>query len=194
MRRPFTLILISILLLAPIAPLNAGDTLLAKDGQSAYVIYHAKDAPTSVKEGARELQLVLEIATQAQLPIVQEPAKFMIVLGDTPETSRSGIDIAKLPDEGFEIKTQGTQVFIAGRDTKDGVVNAAGGVTDGTYYGVMEFLERCVGVRWLMPGEWGEDVPSRSTLTVPEIALLDHPDFPEPPPSQSLRRVGSQWE
>ena len=193
MRHPFALILISILLLAPLAALNAGDTLLAKDGQSAYVIYHARDAPTSVKEGAGELQRVLEIATQAQLTIVQEPAEFMIVLGDTPETSRAGIDITKLPDEGFEIKTQGKQVFIAGRDTKDGVVNAAGGVTDGTYNGVMEFLERYVGVRWLMPGEWGEDVPSRSTVTLPEIALLDQPDFPSRSMTMSFGAISNKW-
>jgi|UniRef100_UPI0037831C5A hypothetical protein len=187
------LTLITVLLLAPLTALNAGDTLLVKDGRSAYVIYHAKDAPASVKEGARELQRVLEIATQAQLPIVQEPSEFMIVLGDAPETSRAGIDIVRLADEGFEIKTQGKQVFIAGRDTKDGVVNAAGGVTDGTYYGVMEFLERYVGVHWLMPGEWGEDVPSRSTLTLPEIAMLDQPDFPSRSMTMRFGVISNKW-
>ena len=181
------------LLLNLVTALNAADVFLVKDGQSAYVIYHATDAPASVREGARELQRVLEIATKTQLPIVREPAEFMIVLGETPETSRAGIDIAKLPDEGFEIKTQGKQVFIAGRDTKDGKINAAGGGTDGTYYGVMEFLERYVGVRWLMPGEWGEDVPSSSTLTVPEIALLDQPDFPSRSMTMSFGAISNKW-
>jgi hypothetical protein len=187
------LTLVPILLLTSVAALNASGTLVVKDGQSAYVIYHANDAPSSVKEGARELQRVLEIATQAKLPIVSEPAELMIVLGDTPETRRAGIDVAKLTDEGFEIKTQGRQVFIAGRDSKDGEVNAAGGVTDGTYYGVMEFLERYVGVRWLMPGEWGEDVPSHSTLTLQEITLRDQPDFPSRSMTMSFGAISNKW-
>ena len=37
----------------------------------------------------------------------------------------------------------------------------AGPTPYGTEFGVYEFLERYVGVRWLMPGPDGEDVPAR---------------------------------
>lgn len=45
----------------------------------------------------------------------------------------------------------------------------------GTQYGVFEFLERFVGVSWLMPGENGEDVPLAATLTVGLTAIRDEP-------------------
>ena len=36
-----------------------------------------------------------------------------------------------------------------------------------TYWAVCQFLEDHVGVRWLIPGELGEDVPERGRITVP---------------------------
>ena len=36
-----------------------------------------------------------------------------------------------------------------------------------TYWAVCQFLEDHVGVRWLIPGELGEDVPAREEITVP---------------------------
>ncbi len=59
------------------------------------------------------------------------------------------IDPTTLADESSEIKSVGRSIFIAGRDTNDGEVTSAGRVTDGTFYGEMEFLERHVGARWL---------------------------------------------
>lgn len=52
------------------------------------------------------------------------------------------------------------------------------GATDwGTEFGVDEFLERYVGVRWLMPGPDGEFVPIRKKLSVPINAVREKPAF-----------------
>ncbi|RED64462.1 DUF4838 domain-containing protein [Cohnella phaseoli] len=46
-------------------------------------------------------------------------------------------------------------------------ITIAGPTSWGTEFGVNEFLERYVGVRWLMPGEDWEDVPQTAALSVP---------------------------
>lgn len=192
-----TLALLTALLLAPLAALpsddRSGDIVLVKEKRSAYVIYHDAKAPASVKEAAKELQRVLEIATRARLPIVRMPGEFMIVLGDTPETRQAGIDPATFSEETFAIKTLGRNVFIVGCDTKDGELTAGGGSSDGSYYGVMEFLERSVGVRWLMPGEWGEDVPLQPTLTLAPIDRKGAPDFPSRSMTMSFGAISNPW-
>lgn len=44
-----------------------------------------------------------------------------------------------------------------------------------TEYGVYDFLERYVGVRWLFPGAAGEHVPSMNGLAVPQETVLEQP-------------------
>ncbi|MEF2244784.1 DUF4838 domain-containing protein [Paenibacillus sp. IITD108] len=46
-------------------------------------------------------------------------------------------------------------------------ITIAGPTSWGTEFGVSEFLERYVGVRWLMPGEIWEDVPQSNQISVP---------------------------
>ena len=75
------------------------------------------------------------------------------------------VDIKKLQPEGFVIKTDGNDLFIVGRDATD-----AGMPVAGTFYGVCEFLERYMGVRWLLPGSLGEVAPRQATI---EIAAAD---------------------
>ncbi|WP_214626341.1 DUF4838 domain-containing protein [Paenibacillus agaridevorans] len=57
--------------------------------------------------------------------------------------------------DGFVFHQSGQRITIAGK------------AAWGTEYGVDEFLERYVGVRWLMPGEEWEDVPQATSLAVP---------------------------
>lgn len=151
--------------------------VLVEKGTSPYVIYVPKNAPSSVREGGSELQRVIEVSTGCRLPIVDAPAKPMLALGESEPARRAGIDTSKLPLEGFCIRTSGRDVFIAGKDTNDGEKTAAGGVSDGTFHGVMDFLERFVGARWLLPTGIGEDIPQHTTLALPQVSFEDSPDF-----------------
>ena len=45
----------------------------------------------------------------------------------------------------------------------------------GTLFGVYEFLEKYVGVRWLWPGELGTYVPRTKTIELPAIKQLEEP-------------------
>jgi hypothetical protein len=52
------------------------------------------------------------------------------------------------------------------------------GPTDfGTEFGVLEFLERFLGIRWLLPGPDGEHVPRHAIVDVPTRALRMEPAF-----------------
>jgi hypothetical protein len=45
----------------------------------------------------------------------------------------------------------------------------------GTRHGVLEFCERYIGARWLMPGDAGEDVPPHDDIAVPWESITDGP-------------------
>ena len=146
--------------------------LAANEG---FRIVTAAEAPASVKLAAEELDAYLRKA----MPGVVSPAANSapaISLGDTPAARAAGLSAEALPPEGFRICVKDGTLFILGPDTPDGVVTSTGGTSTGTLNGVYAFLEDHVGVRWLLPGPEGEDVPQRGTLAIP--GDLDHSDAP----------------
>ena len=146
---------------------------LVENGQAAAVIV----IPAGQKSpAAQELRHYLERASGARLAIVPEdklaelPAGFSrVFVGPCQATDRL-VDIHSLQPEGFVIKTDGDDLYIVGRDATD-----AGLSVDGTFYGVCEFLERVVGVRWLMAGPAGEVIPARPTIHVAAIDIRQEP-------------------
>lgn len=150
---------------------------LAEGGRSSYRIYRAADSPKTVHEAAEELQRVLRIATGVQLPIQDEPGEPMIALGDTP-AARAVDRVPTLPEEdAYRIFTRGRNLYVRGNDTPDAGALWEGWVSRGTLFGTFDLLERVAGVRWLLPGAWGEDVPRQPDLVVPEFEVSERPDF-----------------
>lgn len=120
------------------------------------------------------LQNFIEQASGAKLPITQ--GKIMppaIVVGDCDLAREQGLVCSRMPVEGFAIKTIANHVLIAGRDE----TIAPGTVSDGTAWGVTEFLERCVGVRWYYPEELGQSIPHMDRLAISPVWLEDAPVF-----------------
>src|SRR5690606_21511721 len=71
----------------------------------------------------------------------------------------------KLDEDGFIIQTANNSVIISGK-------------TDwGTEYGVYEFLERFIGIRWLMPTELWTEIPTKSTIRISNIEITENPKF-----------------
>lgn len=124
--------------------------------------------------GAVELQRFIRAATGVELPIVKTVTPPAIVLGDCPEAAAQGLVGKDMPPEGFSIKTADQLVFIVGNKV---------GTANGTEWGVYEFLERFVGVRWYFPQatetgpEIGQDIPKSDKLVVPPVWLEDAPVF-----------------
>ncbi len=158
---------------------------LAADGKPVAKIVVAKSAmdekpadPSSakVKAAARDLQEYVRKISGAKLEIVaddQEVGGPVIFVGRSKLTDTAE---AKIPngltparrEEGFVIQSRADRLILAGNDA---------GPYHGTEYAVSELLER-LGVRWYMPGEFGEIVPQQKTLEVPDgLAVVDSPSF-----------------
>ena len=144
--------------------------VLVKDGQAVASIAVMNNAA-----GAQTLQSFIQQATGAKLPIVQKITKPAIVLGDCPEAAALGLKSDSLPPEGFAIRTTADAVFLVGRNS--------GREANGQLWGVHDFLERYVGVRWYFPPateggpQIGQSVPQSPNLAVPAVALHDAPAF-----------------
>ncbi|MDF2721988.1 MAG: hypothetical protein K0Q59_1663 [Paenibacillus sp.] len=116
-------------------------------------------------------------ATGATLPVMTEAglgslgptyAGFTkLYIGATPAVGDSDISqgLIGLDGQGFLLHPHGDNFIIIG-PTKDGTLN-----------GVSEFLERYVGVRWLLPGPKGEDVPTTDDLSVSRQDVREQPVF-----------------
>lgn len=82
---------------------------------------------------------------------------------------KANADLAVQPEE-FVIRTKGNDLHIRGGDAAPG-----GLICQGTLFGVYDFIERELGVRWLFPGEHGEVVPRRPTITIPDLDRRERP-------------------
>ena len=152
------------------APRHA-PVVLVKDGKAVASIVVMRNGA-----GAGLVQSFIKQATGAELPIVRGKIEgAAIVLGDCPEAEALGLRGDKLPIEGFAIKTAPGRVHIVGHN--------AGRYGNGGLWGVSEFLERYVGVRWYFPrateegAEIGQSVPRARGLLVPAVWLEDAPAF-----------------
>jgi len=136
---------------------------------------------------AKELQNYLSKSFGTQVPIVKSPAskKVSIIVGNSTTARKYGINIATLPRDGFIIKTIGKNIIIVGKD--DPKVDPVRALKNrsmwkhyyerATLFGVYDFLERFVGVRFYFPGEIGTVIPKHKTLAVPAINITDAPDY-----------------
>ena len=157
---------------------HAADLPLVRDGRSRHKIYHAPDAPTSVKTAAQELQHYIREATGANLAVVTTPVEPMICLGENGPARKAGLSAADIPLEGFRIAVRGMNLYILGPDTPDGGMTPGGGFSNGTLNGVYTFIHDMLNVRWLMPGPYGDDVPKTANVIVEDRDITHDPVFP----------------
>jgi len=170
-----------------------GALVLVEDGQPRCVIVVSADAakalpevslknpnPTTVAQkvawAAHDLRLYIEKMSGARLPVVADdgalPEGARILVGRSRLTAKyeeripSGLTNLR-EEEGYAILTDGQTLVLAGNDE---------GPYHGTEYAVSFFLHR-LGVRWYMPGEFGEVVPRRASIVVEDIQEVSRPDF-----------------
>ncbi|HVN82886.1 MAG TPA: DUF4838 domain-containing protein [Terriglobia bacterium] len=157
-----------LLLAIPFPALRAADSIvLVHDGTSAYTICISQQASPSEKRAARELQRFLEEMSGARLPVVTDdgrPKGPTVFVGRSVLTDRLRIDIPsdRFGPEGFELKTAGKHLVIAG------------GRQRGTMYGVYTFLEK-LGCRWFTPEV--SRIPRLRTIELQPLDEVQTPAF-----------------
>lgn len=153
---------------------------LAQNKKTAFTLILPANAPKSLKNAAGELSTSLRLSTGVHLATQQDSAEVkgpFISLGSTRQAASAGFKTAGLADEAFRIVTRNGNLYILGPDTADGGWTKGNGVSNGTAHGVYTFLEDYLGVRWLMPGDLGRDVPARTSLSLPAIDKTVTPRF-----------------
>jgi len=159
---------IAVLALAATAVVAVADVTIVRDGEPQAAIVLQPDASEQLTEAVSEMQALIERSTGARLEIADSAPEGMaaIHIGRTPAMATQAIDLGDLDGDGFAIEFPDEQTIVIL------------GPTDwGTEFGVYDFLERYVGVRWLMPGPVGTHVPAHRTIAIPSEAVRDEPAF-----------------
>ncbi len=160
----------SLLLISVSGIALAASLTIVQDGRPRAAIVVAPEASQQVQEAAKLLSEYVKQSSGAELAVVtpdQAPAALVrLHVGPSQYVDGLGLKYQELDDDGFVLQGLDGQNFV--------IV----GPTDyGTEFGVYEFLERYVGVRWLLPGEHGTDVPAHRTIAVPSDEVRQEPAF-----------------
>lgn len=125
---------------------------------------------------AKDLRDYLEKISRVRLPVVADsapiPSEVQILVGRSARTARFEEKIPRgltplREEEGVLLLAEGQTLVLAGNDEA---------AYHGTEYAVSFFLHR-LGVRWYMPGEFGEVVPKYESIRFASFEQLTRPDF-----------------
>jgi len=146
----------------------AQDAYLVKEGQSVYCIVLSDSASPSEQHAAEELQQHFKACTGVELSIERErPAGDtpMIVLGCGPVAQGLGVNPKpeELGEQGYVLRTVSPHLVIAGTPMA------------GTLYGVYDFLEDVLGVRWYAPEV--TKTPTLKECLLPQLDKKVNPPF-----------------
>lgn len=151
-----SLFVIALAALSQCAGASPGAVDVVRDGQPAASVVLGEQASAQLNDAVKVLVACVEESTGAALPVLAEAPQQgnVIFVGPSSPVEAWSIGVGEL-DDGYLIALPDQRsVVILGR-------------TDwGTEFGIYEFLERYAGVRWLMPGADGTDVPAHKTTSV----------------------------
>lgn len=142
---------------------------LVVNGKTEYTIIYPSNFEEGEKSAASEMQKYIESSTGVRIPMItdenfngQENGKY-ICIGDTVFFRKSGYSTNDLNLDGFIIKTIDEKIIIKGQRTR------------GTLYGVYDFLEKIVGVKFLTISY--EYIPQHSSIDIPKLDITEIPTF-----------------
>jgi hypothetical protein len=162
-------------LLLAAASCRARAITVTQDGQPTATIVTAPEPDDKTKAAVAELRHYVQRISGAELPVATDADKVqgaLVLVGRSRLTDAMGVKVPsgltnERRGEGFVVACRGDRLVLAGNND---------GPYHGTEYAVYEFLDR-LGVRWYMPGEFGEVVPQQKTITFAEVDVREQPDF-----------------
>jgi len=145
---------------------QAAPVHLVENRQPRFVIVTRPNPEPQVTEAVNELNYWVQRITGVSLPVQtttqwdgQSP---YIAVGASELTGRNGWDKTPLAQEEARVIIEPQRIGLLGNDKAP-----YPGVTwSGSYYAVLELVQKELGARWLWPGELGEVFTPRQTLTV----------------------------
>jgi hypothetical protein len=143
------------------------DISLVNEGVASTVIVIPENVSDIEVFAAQELQDYLEKISDVKIQIIRENAGMtgnQIHIGHTVLAQRT-IDSQNRTDEEFQIKTGDHTLLLTGNDDR------------GTLFAVYSFLEKYLAVRWFWPGELGQVVPHKKTITLGDLDDRQSPDY-----------------
>ena len=155
---------------------------IAEDGVAMATIVTSSDSEETLR-AVKDLQRYIEKMSGAKLPIINSaPLEGnLILVGRLPEVDKLVPDLEQydLGPDGFIIRQLPDKLILSGKS--DGFIHPSlgrfRGPTDcGTPNAVYSFLGS-LGCRWYMPGEDGEVVPHKPTLTISDADITSKPAF-----------------
>jgi hypothetical protein len=161
---------------------RAAPVSLVDEGRPVAAVVFADGEPQAEK-AAGEIARYVEKMSGAKLPVAAESAAGAlsppnrVLVGHTREAEKLGVAVPKgfdpsvrpgaFEEEGYALKTLPSRVVVGGNSD---------GPYLGTLYAAYALLER-LGCRWYFPGEWGEIVPARKSVAVPDLDATARPAF-----------------
>jgi len=144
------------------------EVTIVQDEKPMAKIVVGQEAGTQVTEAAKTLSYYIEEASGAKLEVMTDNEMVdykgvTVQIGETAFSVNKDIIPEGLDDDGFVIYAKDNEVIISGPTLW------------GTEFGVYDFLERYVGVRWLLPGSDGDDVPTMKTIAIPQGIVKEEP-------------------
>ena len=135
------------------------------DSYGRFQVVVADSASDSEKYAAEEFKKYWKLTTGRDIPVLDKPADGMTVwIGrdGVPDNLLSKLELEGLGTDGLCIRTLGPEEGFAERQ-----LLIVGGRERGTMYGVYEFFERCMGVRWLTAGV--THIPEVAPASLPRV-------------------------
>lgn len=161
---------------------NAQAVTLVKDGVPTATLIVEADAPNSL-QAAEALQKYVQKMSGATLPLVIEGQELpadapegRVHVGHTAAAKGQNVPQGFDPtvrddafeEEGYVLRTLNEQtLLIAGNND---------GLYRGTVFAAYALLEK-LGCRFYFPGDWGEVIPTKSTIEVDKLDIVSRPDF-----------------
>ncbi len=167
-------VLVWTLAMASLTGLKAGNFTVC-DGRSTAQIVRPADAKGEETRAYEELARCLQLATgtafrvyseDAQAARIRSAAVRRIYVGRVKALPEQDVDaLATMDRDAFLVHVTEREVFLVGPRPWS------------TYWAVCRFLEDQVGVRWLIPGPLGEDIPRHVRLKATTGRTIHTPDF-----------------
>lgn len=141
---------------------------IVDQNKSNAVIVVPKNSSSQINNVAVCMQQYIYKSSGANLKILTHPVSGVVAIniGNTDFVKSENLVVNNANPESFIIRTfNNKNIIILGKSDW------------GTEYGVYDFLEKFVGIEWLMPTDLGTDIPTKSTIIIPYVNYLDAPVY-----------------